>query len=163
MKFIKSLSDFFKTNPSTHKIYYPTQNKSQMININGYEILTQIYESSNSTVYRGIRQDDNQPVILKFLKKDYPTPSELTRYKQEYEITRNLNLDGVIKAYELKPHQMTFCIILEDFGASSLKHLMNQRRGAGTNTVSTGVSQHCNQNLRDFKQYSHRKYYPQRY
>ncbi len=102
-----------------------------MININGYEILTQIYESSNSTVYRGIRQEDNQPVILKFLKEDYPTPSELTRYKQEYEITRNLNLEGVIKAYELKPYQMTFCIILEDFGASSLKQLMNQRRESG--------------------------------
>ncbi|OCQ96670.1 hypothetical protein BCD67_16260 [Oscillatoriales cyanobacterium USR001] len=102
------------------------------MNINGYEILTQIYESSNSTVYRGIRQDDNQPVILKFLKEDYPTPSELTRYKQEYEITRNLNLDGVIKAYELKPHQMTFCIIFEDFGASSLKQLMNECREAGT-------------------------------
>jgi len=102
-----------------------------MININGYQILTQIYESSNSHVYRGIRQQDNQPVILKFLKEDYPTPSELTRYKQEYEITRNLNLEGVIKAYELKPYQMTLCIILEDFGASSLKQLMNQRRESG--------------------------------
>lgn len=99
-----------------------------MIKINGYEILTQIYESINSTVYRGIRQQDNQAVILKFLKEDYPTPSELVRYKQEYEITRNLNLDGVIKAYELKPYQRTLCIILEDFGAVSLKQLMNERR-----------------------------------
>ena len=102
-----------------------------MIEINGYQILTQIYESTNSTVYRAIRQQDNQAVILKFLKEDYPTPSELVRYKQEYEITRNLNLDGVIKAYELKPYQMTLCIILEDFGASSLKQLMNERRDSG--------------------------------
>jgi|GEM_PF-1582894 serine/threonine protein kinase len=80
-----------------------------MLKIDGYEILTQIYDSTNSNVYRGIRQEDNQPVILKILKEDYPTPSELTRYKQEYEITRNLNLDGVIKAYELKPYQMTLC------------------------------------------------------
>jgi predicted ATPase/serine phosphatase RsbU (regulator of sigma subunit)/tRNA A-37 threonylcarbamoyl transferase component Bud32 len=103
-----------------------------MINIDGYQILTQIYDSINSTVYRALRQHDNQPVILKFLKEDYPTPSELTRYKQEYEITRNLNLDGVIKAYELKPYQRTLVIILEDFGASSLKQLMNERRQAGT-------------------------------
>ncbi|MEG4988252.1 AAA family ATPase [Microcoleus sp. BR0-C5] len=106
-----------------------------MIEINGYEILTQIYESINSTVYRGIRQQDNQAVILKFLKEDYPTPSELVRYKQEYEITRNLNLDGVIKAYELKPYQMTLCIILEDFGASSLKQLMDERRESGTGVL----------------------------
>jgi predicted ATPase/serine phosphatase RsbU (regulator of sigma subunit)/tRNA A-37 threonylcarbamoyl transferase component Bud32 len=107
----------------------------KMLKIDGYEILTQIYDSTNSNVYRGIRQQDNQPVILKFLKEDYPTPSELTRYKQEYEITRNLNLDGVIKAYELKPYQMTLCIILEDLGASSLKQLMNQRREAGTGAL----------------------------
>jgi predicted ATPase/serine phosphatase RsbU (regulator of sigma subunit)/tRNA A-37 threonylcarbamoyl transferase component Bud32 len=106
-----------------------------MIEINGYEILTQIYESANSTVYRGIRQQDNQAVILKFLKEDYPTPSELVRYKQEYEITRNLNIDGVIKAYELKPYQMTLCIILEDFGASSLKQLMDERRDSGTGVL----------------------------
>jgi serine/threonine protein kinase len=103
-----------------------------MIQIDGYEILTQIYDSTNSNVYRGIRQEDKQPVILKILKEDYPTPSELTRYKQEYEITRNLNLDGVIKAYELKPYQRTLVIILEDFGAVSLKQLMNPRREAGT-------------------------------
>ncbi len=107
-----------------------------MININNYQILTQIYESSNSIVYRGIRQQDQQPVILKFLKEDYPTPAELTRYKQEYEITRNLELDGVIKAYELKPNQRTLVIILEDFGARSLKDLMDQRRAAGKELFS---------------------------
>ncbi len=84
-----------------------------------------IYESANSEVYRGIRNSDGQPLILKVLKQDYPTPQELTRYKQEYEITRQLNLDGVIKAYGLEPYQRTLVIILEDFGASSLKELMN--------------------------------------
>ena len=96
-----------------------------MIILPGYQILTQIYESANSLVYRAIRNQDNQSVILKVLKEDYPTPSELTRYKQEYEITRSLNLDGVVKAYGLEPYQRTLVIILEDFGASSLKQLMN--------------------------------------
>jgi serine/threonine protein kinase len=71
----------------------------------GYQVLTQIYESSNSEVYRAIRDTDGQKVILKLLKEDYPTPAELTRYKQEYGITRNLTLDVVIKAYDLKPYQ----------------------------------------------------------
>ncbi|MEG3886890.1 serine/threonine-protein kinase, partial [Microcoleus sp. herbarium19] len=103
-----------------------------MLKLDGYQILTQIYESNNSNIYRGIRQHNNQPVILKFLKEEYPTASELTRYKQEYEITRNLNLDGVIKAYELKPSQQTWAIVLEDFGASSLKRLMNECKAAST-------------------------------
>jgi serine/threonine protein kinase len=99
-----------------------------MITLLGYQSLAQIYESANSEVYRGIREQDNKAVILKVLKEDYPTPSELTRYKQEYEITRNLNLDGVVKAYSLEAYQRTLVIILEDFGASSLKELINRQR-----------------------------------
>ncbi|MBD2185538.1 AAA family ATPase [Aerosakkonema funiforme] len=108
-----------------------------MLKIDGYLILSQVYESTNSLVYRAIRQQDNQPVILKVLKEDYPTASELTRYKQEYEITRHLNLDGVIKVYSLEPLQRTLVMILEDFGASSLKQLMNKSKAAGQQMLLT--------------------------
>ena len=92
--------------------------------ISNYQIIEQIYQSANSVVYRGIRQEDHQPIIIKVLKEDYPTSSELTRYKQEYQITQNLNIDGVIKAYSLEPYQRRFMIILEDFGASSLNQFI---------------------------------------
>ncbi|MGB3402692.1 MAG: AAA family ATPase [Microcoleaceae cyanobacterium] len=100
----------------------------------GYQIIEPIYESINSLVYRGIRQQDKQAIILKVLKEDYPTPSELTRYKQEYEITRNLNIDGVVKAYALEAYQRTLVIILEDFGALSLEQLINDCRWADIST-----------------------------
>ncbi|MEG4500669.1 AAA family ATPase [Microcoleus sp. F10-C6] len=96
-----------------------------MIEINGYQIIAQIYEGDNSIVYRGIRQQDNLPVILKMLKQDYPTPAQLTRYRQEYEITRNLNLKGVIKAYSLEEDHRRVVIIFEDFGGNSLNKLIN--------------------------------------
>ncbi len=98
-----------------------------MIAIPGYRSLTQIYESANSLVYRGIRKQDHCPVILKVLKENYPTPSEVTRYKQEYQITKNLKLEGVIKAYSLEALQKTFAMVLEDFGGTSLKLLMNDK------------------------------------
>jgi len=100
-----------------------------MIEFSGYEILAQIYESANSLVYRARRKEDNQGVILKILKEDYPSPKELTRYKQEYEITRHLNLDGVVKAYNIQPYQRTLAIILEDFGALSLKQFFPNNNG----------------------------------
>ncbi len=96
-----------------------------MIVLPGYQIVAQIYESNHSLVYRSIRIRDSQPVILKVLQKDYPTLEELRRYKQEYEITRSLNLEGVIKAYEFSRYRNTVVIVLEDFGGSSLKILMN--------------------------------------
>ncbi len=98
-----------------------------MLTLPNYQILTQIYESANSLVYRAVRNEDNQPVILKVLKQDYPTPEELTRYRQEYEITNSLNLDGVIKTYGLEKYQNTLVIVLEDFGGDSLKQLIVER------------------------------------
>ncbi|MFL9452501.1 AAA family ATPase [Tolypothrix bouteillei VB521301_2] len=93
-----------------------------------YQIISKIYESANSLVYRSVCNSITQPVILKILKEDYPTPSELTRYKQEYEITRSLKIDGVIKAYNLLPYKNTLAMILEDFGGKSLDLVMQSKK-----------------------------------
>ncbi|MEH1843171.1 MAG: AAA family ATPase [Nostoc sp.] len=93
-----------------------------------YQIIQKIYESANSLVYRAILKPEHQPVILKILKENYPTPSELTRYKQEYEVTRSLNTDGVIKAYNLQRYENSLVMFLEDFGGESLKLLMLERQ-----------------------------------
>ncbi|HBL58500.1 MAG TPA: hypothetical protein DDZ80_08275 [Cyanobacteria bacterium UBA8803] len=106
-----------------------------MIALSGIAIQSKIYESSNSLVYRGIRTQDEQAhcfadtarVIIKLLKQDYPSPQELTRYRQEYEITRSLNLEGVVKAYSQQDYQRTLIILLEDFGGESLEQWMRQQ------------------------------------
>ena len=99
-----------------------------MLTLPNYQIGTQIYESANSLVYRGIRDDDNQAVILKILKEDYPTPEELTRYQQEYEITNSLNLDSVVKTYDIEKYQNTLVMVLEDFGGESLKTIFEKEK-----------------------------------
>ena len=92
---------------------------------NDYQIVEKIYESPNSLVYKALLSENQQSVILKVLKQDYPTPSELTRYKQEYEITRHLaNAKGVIQSYNLHSYKNTLAILLEDFGAKSLKDIL---------------------------------------
>jgi predicted ATPase/signal transduction histidine kinase/CheY-like chemotaxis protein len=93
-----------------------------------YQIIAKIYESANSLVYRAVRARNNQPLILKILKEDYPTPSELNRYKQEYEITHSLNLEGVVKAYDLQRYQNSLVMLLEDFGGESLKSWMTKHQ-----------------------------------
>ncbi|MCP4112041.1 MAG: AAA family ATPase [Desulfobacteraceae bacterium] len=94
-----------------------------MTAIQNYQILEKIYESADSLVYQAIQKQDRMPVVFKILKEDYPTPNELTRYRQEYEITGTLDLEGVIKTYGLEKYQNTLAIILEDFGGQSLKIL----------------------------------------
>ncbi|MEH2238500.1 AAA family ATPase [Nostoc sp.] len=97
-----------------------------MIALPGVAIQSKIYESSASLVYRGIRVQDNLAVVVKILKQDYPSPQELTRYRQEYEITRFLNLGGVVKAYSQQEYQRTLVILLEDFGGESLEQWMHK-------------------------------------
>ncbi len=101
-----------------------------MLTLPNYKIGSQIYESANTTVYRGVRKKDNQPVILKILKEDYPMPEELTRYRQEYEVTKYLNYDDVIKTYDIEKYQNTLVIILENFGGESLKAVFEKKEPA---------------------------------
>jgi PAS domain S-box-containing protein len=98
-----------------------------MIALPGVTIHSKIYESSLSLVYRGIRERENCAVIAKVLKQDYPSSCELTRYRQEYEITCSLNIEGVVKAYSQQNYQRTLFILLEDFGGESLEYWMRQQ------------------------------------
>ncbi|MBD2537137.1 serine/threonine-protein kinase PknK, partial [Nostoc flagelliforme FACHB-838] len=50
-----------------------------------------------------------------------------TRYRQEYKITRSLNLEGVVKAFSQQDYQRTLVILLEDFGGESLEKWMHKR------------------------------------
>ena len=60
--------------------------------------------------------------------KRIPTPEELTRYLQEYDIIRHLaSIDGIIKVYDLEKYQNTLVVILADFGGESLKHWLAER------------------------------------
>ena len=109
-------------------VVYLFLEKFLMLTLPNYQISTQIYESANSLVYRGFRKKDNQAVILKVLKEDYPTPEELTRYRQEYDITHLLaDVDGVVKAYDLEKYQNTLVMCLEDFGGQSLKMWLDEQ------------------------------------
>jgi serine/threonine protein kinase len=99
-----------------------------MLGIPGYQIFSQIYESANSFVYRGIRDRDSLrdgyaerlPIILKLLKEELPTPAQLLRYQQEYQISQTLNFSGFVKAYSLEKYHNSLAIVFEDDGAESL-------------------------------------------
>lgn len=86
----------------------------------GYRGIEQLYEGTNSLISKAVREKDGRPVILKRLKKPYPLPEDISRFKWEYSTTRNLEIDGVIDALELIVHDNSHTIVLEDFGGRSL-------------------------------------------
>ncbi|MBD2068016.1 AAA family ATPase [Leptolyngbya sp. FACHB-671] len=98
-----------------------------MITLAGVAIQSKIYESPVSLVYRGIREQDNQALVIKLLKQDYPSSLEIIRYRQEYQITHSLNLEGVVRVYSQQDYQRTLVMLLEDFGGESLQCWIEQR------------------------------------
>jgi predicted ATPase/signal transduction histidine kinase/tRNA A-37 threonylcarbamoyl transferase component Bud32 len=95
-----------------------------MLTLSGYKITEEIQVGISTAIYRGIRQQDQKPVILKLLKSEYPTLTEIARLRQEYKITKDIEYEGVIKAYGLEKYRNGFTLILEDFGGQSLKQLI---------------------------------------
>ena len=94
-----------------------------MLTLSDYQIADQIYQSTNSTVYRAIRKSDGQSVILKALNGDYPSPKQIAWFKREYDMTRNLQpaiASGIIEAYALEHIRQRWIMVLEDFGGESL-------------------------------------------
>jgi len=110
-----------------------------MLTIPGYQILAKIYESANSLVYRGRQEHDRIPVIIKVLKQEYPSPEAISRYKQEYKLTRSLNLSGSVKAYSLQKYQNTLVMVLEDIGGESLKQLMASKKFTILELIALGI------------------------
>jgi len=88
------------------------------------QIYEQIYTSKTSTIFRGIKLQENKPVVLKLLNKDYPTEYELSRFIREHRITRNLYGDKINQTYGLEKHLNSLVMINEDIGGDALSLLL---------------------------------------
>jgi predicted ATPase/signal transduction histidine kinase len=92
-----------------------------MIKLSGYQFLEQIYSGTKTLVYRGIKESDDKPVVIKLLQHEYPSFSELVHFRNQYTIAKNIDLPGVIKTYSLEPYQNSYALVMEDFGGIALK------------------------------------------
>lgn len=88
--------------------------------LRGYLVLEKIYEGLRAAVYRGQRLVDRQPVVIKFLRREYPDLAELVRFRNQYLITKKLALAGTVKSYSLETCGNGLAIVMEDFGGISL-------------------------------------------
>ncbi|QMS91163.1 AAA family ATPase [Nostoc edaphicum CCNP1411] len=100
------------------------------VSIPGYKVTEQLYNGSRTLVYRGYRETDLLPVVIKLLKNPYPSFSELLSFRNQYTIAKNLNSPLIIQTYSLEPYQNGYALVMEDFGGISLKDyfISNQTR-----------------------------------
>ncbi|MEA5553605.1 AAA family ATPase [Anabaena cylindrica UHCC 0172] len=94
---------------------------STLVNIPGFRIIEELYNSSRTIVCRGFRETDSLRVVIKLLKNPYPSFSELVQFRNQYTIAKNLNSPLIIQTYSLEPYQNGYFLVMEDFGGISLK------------------------------------------
>ncbi|MEA5549510.1 AAA family ATPase [Anabaena cylindrica UHCC 0172] len=99
-----------------------------MTTISKYKVTEKIADSLETVVYRAIRLHDQKSIILKVLKSEYSTLENITEFKHEYEITKSLDLPGVIKVYQLEDYQNCLALVLEDIGGQGLKQFLNHNK-----------------------------------
>ncbi|WP_414625076.1 AAA family ATPase [Calothrix sp. CCY 0018] len=93
---------------------------SPTVKLPGYKIEEQIYTSARTLVFRGKRESDEASVIVKVMRDDFPSFNELVSFRNQYIVTKNLNLDGIVKPLFLETDRNGYALVMEDFGGISL-------------------------------------------
>ena len=96
-----------------------------MLSFAGYEILEELHESNQTIVCRGRKEGQEQTEILKFLKTEYPTPTEIAKFRHQYEIVKPLDIPGIVKPLSLKTWGRGLVLTMEDAGPLSVEQLLS--------------------------------------
>jgi PAS domain S-box-containing protein len=95
--------------------------------ISGYEILEQLYLGSRTAVYRAIQTPQQRSVVIKVLRRDYPSFGELVQFRNQYTITKNLPISGIVQPLTLESVGNTYALIMEDWGGIALGEYTQQQ------------------------------------
>ncbi|HEX3034638.1 MAG TPA: serine/threonine-protein kinase PknK, partial [Thermodesulfobacteriota bacterium] len=96
--------------------------------ISGYGIVEEIYRGRRRVVYRGNRDHDGVPVIIKTFTNDFLPQKDIAALKHEYDILHNLKIDGIPKTYGLDKYNGRLALILEDIGGEPLRNLIDAKQ-----------------------------------
>ena len=86
----------------------------------GYQITEELYIGTRTLVYRGIRISDQQPVVIKLLRNEYPNFNEIVQFRNQYTIAKNLDFPNIVKPLALEAYHNSYALVMDDFGGVSL-------------------------------------------
>ena len=92
----------------------------------GYTLLSPLYQGTKTVVCRAVEIASQRPVVIKYLNQDYPSFGELIQFRNQYTLTRNLSIPGIVKPLGLEPLGNSYALIMEDVESVSLDHYRQQ-------------------------------------
>jgi diguanylate cyclase (GGDEF)-like protein len=87
--------------------------KGFVVDLPGYRPIEKIYSGVQHEIYRGIREADNQNVILKTPTNSHSTTSAIASLQHEFNLLKRISSPGIIQAYELLEDDFWPILVLE--------------------------------------------------
>ncbi|AFZ04060.1 ATP-binding sensor histidine kinase [Calothrix sp. PCC 6303] len=103
----------------------------QIVQIPGYRVIEEIYSGLKTIVYRGITVEEEKPVVIKVLRNEFPTFNEVTQFRSQYTIIKNLDIQGIVRGSALVNYRNAFALVMDDFGGVSLREWIQNDRTKG--------------------------------
>ena len=94
------------------------------VDIHGYRLLDSCYVGPYTFVYDAVREEDDQPVILKVFRGDTGNTKIASQYQHEFDLLSLFDSDFIIKAHCLLRDQLGYTLVLENSQAQSLKDVL---------------------------------------
>lgn len=91
-----------------------------MFTLPGYKILETLLERQDVLVCRAWSEKLQRNVILKILRAEYPTLDQVAAYEAEFELLKEIQNEGVPRAFDLLPIDKMRVLVLEDIDGVSL-------------------------------------------
>ena len=91
-----------------------------------YNFSREAYQAANTLYYDGADEQGNQ-VLIEVARNPFPTREDLVGLKNDFDITSNLAIGGVLSSRELIKHQSGIAIVKEYFDGRTLSELAQQQ------------------------------------
>ncbi len=105
-----------------------------------HRTLQRLRDGADSVVFRGVREPDGEPVVVKQLRKLYPSAEQIAALQRELDLTNLAASEGVVSAYGIEQEEGVVRLIIEDFGGSSLASQIAEARPSLAESLSIAVA-----------------------
>ncbi|MBW4465015.1 MAG: AAA family ATPase [Pegethrix bostrychoides GSE-TBD4-15B] len=100
---------------------------STLPDIAGYAITEQLYLGSRTAVYRAVQTAEQRSVVIKVMRRDYPSFGELVQFRNQYSIAQDLPIPGIVQPLSLELVGSSYALVMEDGGGISLGQYIQQQ------------------------------------
>ncbi|KYF74712.1 protein kinase [Sorangium cellulosum] len=97
-----------------------------MVELLHHELLDTLHDGSRSSVYLGRKKSTGKMCVIKVARKGVNGTRNVAVLKRQYEITRHLDLDGIVRVYDLEVRLDYAALIMEYFAGRSLRAIIDE-------------------------------------